>query len=147
MATFRTTFNKFSSGVARSAGSPMAFSIALASIVIWGVAGPYYKYSEGWQIVINTSTTIITFLMVFIIQNSQNRESLSLQIKLDELIRAVDGARNHFIALDELDETQLVDTREELKSAEAELAKRSKAKNKPNVAKTTKLIRPQAPKG
>lgn len=121
MPTFRVTFNKAASRVARWTGSPVAFTIALASIVIWGMAGSYYKYANSWQI-ISTSTTIITFLMVFIIQNSQNRESLSVQIKLDELIRAVEGARNHFIAVDELDEAELVVKREELKSAEAELA-------------------------
>ena len=76
-------------------------------VILWAVTGPYFHYSESWQIVINTSTTIITFLMVFVIQSSQNRESLALQLKMNEIIHALDGARNGMVAAEDLDETKL----------------------------------------
>ena len=94
-------------------GRPATFMIALGVIIVWAITGPLFGFSDTWQLVINTSTTIITFLMVFLIQNTQNRDTEALQIKLDELIRAVKGARNEVIDLEELDETELEAIRQE----------------------------------
>ena len=87
-------FSEFASKASRFTGSSLAFAIAFLSILIWAVAGPYFQYSESWQMIVNTGTTICTFLMVFVIQNSQNRDGLALQIELDENISAVGGAKN-----------------------------------------------------
>ena len=92
---------------ARAAGSPAAFLLATASIIIWAVTGPVFRYSDTWQLVINTATTIITFLMVFLIQNTQNRDSLALQVKLAELIIAMKGAENRFAAAEDLSDEDL----------------------------------------
>ena len=90
-----------------AAGSAYAFLGAVLAIVIWAVVGPHFHYSDTWQLVINTGTTIITFLMVFLIQNAQNRDATALHLKLDELIRATEGARNKLIDLDSLNDEQM----------------------------------------
>ena len=95
------SFRRFARASAHALGSPVAFFLAVTTIVVRGVSGPFFHYSETWQLVINTGTTIVTFLMVFLIQNSQNRESAATQIKLDELIRAVEQARNSIIDVEE----------------------------------------------
>lgn len=100
-------FEKFSSRVAAATGRPAAFVIAAAIIVVWAVTGPIFNWSDTWQLVINTGTTIVTFLMVFLIQNAQNRDASAIQAKLDELIRAVHNARNEFIGIEHLTETEL----------------------------------------
>src|SRR5206468_4946008 len=92
---------------ATTAGSPFAFLIAAAIIVVWGVTGPIFHFSDTWQLIINTGTTIITFLMVFLIQNTQNRDSQVVQLKLNELIRAVHSARNDLVDLEELSDEEL----------------------------------------
>jgi len=99
-------FAKFANAVAHAAGSPAAFLAAVAVVVIWAVSGPIFDYSETWQLVINTGTTIITFMMVFVIQNSQNRDGAAVQAKLDELIRASD-AEDDFIGIEKLTDREL----------------------------------------
>jgi low affinity Fe/Cu permease len=104
----RDWFHTFAQGVASVVGSPWAFGLAVVLVVAWAVSGPVFKFSESWQLVINTATTIITFLMVFVIQNTQNRDARAMHLKLDELIRAVRGARNRLVDLsdEELDRLQ-----------------------------------------
>ena len=100
-------FTRIASGVSALAGRPIAFIIALSTIVLWASTGFLFDYSDTWQLVINTSTTIITFLMVFLIQNSQNRDAAALQAKLDELIRATRDARNDFIGIEHLTDAEV----------------------------------------
>ena len=100
-------FSHFAQTAAHAAGTPTAFLLATVSIILWAVTGPLFGYSDTWQLVINTATTIITFLMVFLIQNTQNRDSIALQVKLGELIIAMKGAENSFAAVEELSEEEL----------------------------------------
>ncbi len=100
-------FARFAEKSADAAGTPAAFFIAFLLVLIWAATGPYFHYSEVWQIVINTATTIITFLLVFLIQNSQNRETRALQIKLDELIFASQGAKNTMLGIEKLSDAEL----------------------------------------
>jgi low affinity Fe/Cu permease len=108
-------FHKIAQAVARAMGKPYAFIAALALIIGWLATGPATHYSDTWQLVINTSTTIITFLMVFLIQNTQNRDAEGVHLKLDELIRATKGARNTMIDLDKLSDKQLKALEQEFK--------------------------------
>jgi low affinity Fe/Cu permease len=100
-------FHKFSSKTSHAVGSPWAFVLALTVIVVWGVTGPIFKFSDTWQLVINTGTTIVTFLMVFLIQNTQNRDAKAIHLKLDELIRAVSSARNSLVDLENFSDAEL----------------------------------------
>jgi low affinity Fe/Cu permease len=100
-------FARFARWTAKVSGRPLTFLIAMLVIVAWAVTGPMFHYSDTWQLVINTGTTIVTFLMVFLIQNTQNRDAVAMQIKLDELIRAVRGARNDIVDLEESTEEEL----------------------------------------
>ncbi|VVE01559.1 membrane protein [Pandoraea pneumonica] len=101
-------FSNFSSYLSSVTGRPVSFVLAVGLVIAWAVTGPLFHYSDTWQLVINTSTTIVTFLMVFLIQNTQNRDTAAMQIKLDELIRAMDGAHNALLDLEELDEKELI---------------------------------------
>jgi low affinity Fe/Cu permease len=104
-------FGRFAKWTARATGHPAAFVVAVLTIVGWVVTGPIFGFSDTWQLVINTGTTIVTFLMVFLIQNTQNRDSIAMQLKLDELIRAVSGAHNGLLDLEELTESDLIKIR------------------------------------
>ena len=100
-------FSGFSRQAARAAGHPVVFALAAGLILLWLVTGPMFGFSDTWQLIINTGTTIITFLMVFLIQNTQNRDSEAMHIKLDELIRAMEGAHNALLNLEDLGEKEL----------------------------------------
>ena len=106
-------FARFSTAIARAAGRPSSFVACCTLLVLWAVSGPFFHFSDTWQLVINTGTTIITFLMVFVIQNTQNRDGAALQAKLDELIRVTEAARNQLIGIEQLPEDVMEEIREE----------------------------------
>ena len=102
-----TWFTRFAKWTARMMGRPTAFGSALSIVILWALSGPLFGFSDTWQLVINTSTTVVTFLMVFLIQNTQNRDAEALQVKMDEVIRSIEGAHNALLDLEELDEHEL----------------------------------------
>ena len=114
----RSIFASFARWIEQQVGRSTAFVLAILAVVLWAVTGPFFGWSDTWQLVINTGTTIVTFLMVFVIQNTQNRDTMALQLKLDELIRVNQAARNSLISLEEKSEPEV----EEIKSAFVELA-------------------------
>jgi low affinity Fe/Cu permease len=109
-------FRKFAHKTSEAVGSPWAFMLAIVVIVAWAVTGPIFNYSDTWQLVINTGTTIVTFLMVFLIQNTQNRDSKAIHLKLDELIRCVKGARDEMVNLENFSDEELKHLQEEFVS-------------------------------
>ncbi len=126
-------FTRFAKWIASKTGQPGMFISAVIVVLVWAVTGPLFGYSDTWQLVINTGTTIVTFLMVFLIQHTQNRDSAAVQLKLDELIRAVNGARNELLSAEELEDKEL----ENLKGEFAELAQQARS----SIEQTTTAIR------
>jgi low affinity Fe/Cu permease len=112
MAARRSWFTRFANGAARATGRPLTFLLAVVIVVVWGVTGPLFGFSDTWQLVINTGTTIVTFLMVFLIQNTQNRDAEAMHVKMDELIRALEGAHNALLDLEELGDEDLDEVRD-----------------------------------
>jgi low affinity Fe/Cu permease len=119
-------FRRFAAIIATTTGSPWAFLIAVLIILVWGVTGPLFNFSDTWQLVINTSTTIVTFLMVFLIQNTQNRDAVTIQLKLDELLRGVAGARTSLVDLENLSDEDIALLRKEFTRMQISAAKREK---------------------
>ena len=108
-----SVFGAFASKTSQLTGKPIAFLLATAVVIVWAATGPYFSYSDTWQLVINTGTTIVTFLMVFLIQNTQNRETRIIALKLDELLRGVEGARTGLVELDHMSDEDLELVRQE----------------------------------
>ena len=129
----RKFFSNVASKTAIWMGQPSAFIGAVAACIIWAVSGPIFKYSDTWQLVINTATTVLTFLAVFLIQNSQNRDGAAIQAKLDELMRAVDKAREQFIGIEHLSDQQI----ELVRAALEKKAKQLKDEGKQQTADDT----------
>ncbi|MES3036502.1 MAG: low affinity iron permease family protein [Bdellovibrionota bacterium] len=146
----KDTFRKIAHSISDGAGSPLAFTFAVILIVTWAIMGPVYGYSDTWQLVINTSTTIVTFLMVFLIQNTQNRDSKIIHLKLDELIRASGSARNKLIDLEDMSDEQLEKLHDEFCQLQAHTQDRiqqirdKKLRNNHKLQKSDSKIAPTA---
>jgi low affinity Fe/Cu permease len=133
------TFAKLANAASRVAGRAMTFTLAGATIVVWAVTGPLFGFSDTWQLVINTGTTIVTFLMVFLIQNTQNRDSAAIQVKLDEIIRKSD-VRNSFVGIEHLTEDEL----EELRARCEQRAKEAHGGDAPRDRKAVRNVATKA---
>jgi low affinity Fe/Cu permease len=125
-------FTVFAKATSRATGRPLAFALAGTVIIVWIVTGPLFHFSDTWQLVINTGTTIVTFLMVFLIQNTQNRDSEALQVKLDEIIRSIEGAHNALLDLEELEDKEL----DLIRVNYLNLAKKARAELRQHVSDT-----------
>ena len=119
----RTWFTRLTKWAAHTAGRPITFIVAVSVIFVWAIAGPFFGFSDTWQLVINTGTTIVTFLMVFLIQSTQNRDAEAMQVKLDEIIRAIGNAKNELLDLEELEEEDLG----RIRNSYEELARKARA--------------------
>jgi len=119
-------FTCFAQQTAAAAGSPPAFMLAIGIVAVWALTGPIFHYSDVWQLVINTGTTIVTFLMVFLVQNAQNRDGKIIQLKLDELIRAVEGAETAYVNMEEMSEAELEELHKRYMRLAARAAKHTK---------------------
>jgi low affinity Fe/Cu permease len=130
-------FRKFAGAVSRWAGSSWAFTLAILVLCIWAVSGPIFHFSDTWQLVINTGTTIVTFLMVFLIQNTQNREARAINLKLDEIIRSIQEAHNSLIDLENASEEQLEEVEQQFKEISEEIQDEQPAFNGQHPASKT----------
>jgi low affinity Fe/Cu permease len=144
--TVSDAFRIFARRSSRVLGSAWAFSIAILIIVVWGITGPAFHYSDTWQLIINTGTTIVTFLMVFLIQNTQNRDAKAVHLKLDEIIRAVKGARNELVDLENLSDEELTRLEKQFKTVRARAQrngdKLEHRESKPSQVNTNRCERP-----
>jgi low affinity Fe/Cu permease len=118
----RSLFGRVAKWIAHATGRPVTFLLAVTVVVVWAASGPIFQFSDTWQLVINTGTTIVTFLMVFLIQSTQNRDTEAIQVKLDEIIRAIGHAKNELMDLEELEEKDL----DRIRATYVELAKRAR---------------------
>lgn len=128
----KSRFSNFSKVSARWAGHPAAFFSAMIIILVWALAGSFFKFSDTWQLTINTGTTVVTFLMVFLIQNTQNRESEAMQIKLDEIIRSLEGAHNALLDIEDLSEHEL----DQFRKKYQELARKARVEYQKGIRDT-----------
>ena len=129
-------FAKFAHATSSWTGHPIAFLLAVAVVIVWALTGPIFAYSDTWQLVINTGTTIVTFLMVFMIQNTQNRDTLAIQLKLSELVLAMKGAENKFAAIEDLTDEELERLHDDCR-ARAELTRQHIEGRKVHLSKTS----------
>ena len=141
MASNASWFHKLAHDTSRAAGRPATFILALAVVVLWAATGPVFGYSNTWQLVINTGTTIITFLMVFLIQATQNRDTEEMQVKIDELIRATTGAHNALLDLEDMDEEQLIKLRQAYVNL-ANIARKAEKHGKVDAADIVDALEP-----
>jgi low affinity Fe/Cu permease len=132
-------FTRIATLIATAAGRPLAFLIATLVVAVWAITGPLFGYSDTWQLVINTGTTIVTFLMVFLIQNSQNRDGAAIQAKLDELLRAMEQARTHFVGIEHMTDEEI----EQIRAALEQEVTDAEEPCDPNDA-VEQLLRPDA---
>lgn len=123
-------FRKFAQAISHAVGSPWAFIIAISIVGVWALSGPVFGYSDTWQLVINTGTTIITFLMVFLIQNTQNRDAKAIHLKLDELLKGVKGARTGMVDLEELSDEELETLQKEFRRLHEQMDGKGRQKKK-----------------
>jgi len=134
-AMLSARFSSFAQATAQGSGHPVAFLLAVAVVIVWLVSGPLFNYSDTWQLVINTGTTIVTFLMVFLIQNTQNRDTMAVQLKLSELVLAMKGAQNKFAAIEDLSDEELQELHEDCRKRSEmtadHLERRQHGKTKP----------------
>jgi low affinity Fe/Cu permease len=137
----RSTFSRLAKWTAHAAGRPVTFILATLVIVVWMVTGPIFNFSDTWQLVINTGTTIITFLMVFLIQATQNRDAEAVQVKLDEIIRAIGNAKNELLDLEELEEEDL----DEMRQVYCDMARKAREK-KGSTSSASSTNRPARPR-
>jgi low affinity Fe/Cu permease len=138
----RERFRRFAYQVACSVGSPTAFLVSCAMLLIWAASGPLFHFSDTWQLVINTLTTIITFLMVFLIQTTQNRDAKAIHLKLDELIRSIKGARNRLVRLEDLTDEELADLEQEFTRLRDRSQPQPHANGAPNGALRSEPLKP-----
>jgi len=124
MRKFNESFRRIASASANAVGSKWAFILSVLIVVVWAATGPMFHFSDTWQLVINTGTTIVTFLMVFLIQNTQNRDAKAIHLKLDELIRGVKGARTHLVNLEEMSDEELADLQRQFEHLRTHAAKK-----------------------
>ena len=132
MSTSSSWFARFAKTTSRATGRPMAFIIAFGVVLAWAISGPLFGFSDTWQLVINTSTTIVTFLMVFLIQHTQNRDTEALQVKMDEIIRATKGAHNALLDLEEMEEDEL----DRIRASYEKLAEKARKRRRSGVPDT-----------
>jgi low affinity Fe/Cu permease len=150
MQKFSDAFARIASAVSRWTGRPLTFLVCIMIVVVWAISGPVFHYSDTWQLIINTGTTIVTFLMVFLIQNTQNRDNAALQAKLDELIRVSKG-KNEFIGIEHLSDKELEDILAECEQHRPDVVKRAEArassdrKSELSHARTRAAVRAKQP--